>query len=50
VTAALRTARLLLRQWRNGDVEAFAELSADPAVMEYLAPLAGWAARKRAHS
>jgi RimJ/RimL family protein N-acetyltransferase len=50
VTAALRTARLLLRQWRNGDVAAFAELSAEPAVMEYLAPLAGWAARKRAHS
>lgn len=49
MTAALRTSRLLLRQWRDEDVAAFAELSADPAVMEYLLPLPGWAARKRAH-
>jgi RimJ/RimL family protein N-acetyltransferase len=50
VTAALRATRLLLRQWRDDDVAAFAGLSADPAVMEYLLPLAGWMARKRAHS
>jgi ribosomal-protein-alanine N-acetyltransferase len=52
---ALRTARLLLRQWRDEDVAAFAELSADPAVMEYLRPLpdrasgGAWAAQARAH-
>jgi RimJ/RimL family protein N-acetyltransferase len=44
VTAALYTARLLLRQWRDDDVAAFAELSADPAVMEYLVPFADRAA------
>ena len=49
MTAALRTTRLLLRQWRDDDVAPFAELSADPAVMEYLVPLPGWVARKRAH-
>ena len=46
---ALRTSRLLLRQWHDDDGAAFAELSADPAVMEYLVPLPGWVARKRAH-
>jgi RimJ/RimL family protein N-acetyltransferase len=52
---ALRTARLLLRQWRDEDVAAFAELSADPAVMEYLRPLPdrasgeAWAAQARDH-
>jgi RimJ/RimL family protein N-acetyltransferase len=40
----LRTARLLLRQWRDDDVAAFAELSADPAVMQYLVPFADRAA------
>jgi RimJ/RimL family protein N-acetyltransferase len=40
---------LLLRPWRDEDVAAFAELSADPAVMEYLVPLPGWVARARAH-
>ncbi len=49
MTQSLRTSRLLLRPWRDEDVAAFAELSADPAVMEYLAPLPGWAARARAH-
>ena len=44
MTAALRTARLLLRQWRDDDVAAFAELSADPAVMQYLVPFADRAA------
>jgi RimJ/RimL family protein N-acetyltransferase len=49
VTVALRTARLLLRQWRDEDGAAFAELSADPAVMEYLVPLPDWVARRHAH-
>ena len=44
MTDVLRTARLLLRQWRDDDVAAFAELSADPAVMEYLVPFADRAA------
>jgi RimJ/RimL family protein N-acetyltransferase len=55
VAVSLRTPRLLLRPWRDEDVAAFAELSADPAVMEYLRPLPdrasgeAWAARARAH-
>ena len=49
MTHSLRTSRLLLRRWRDEDVAAFAELSADPAVMEYLVPLPGWVARARAH-
>jgi ribosomal-protein-alanine N-acetyltransferase len=37
----LRTERLLLRQWRDDDLEPFAELNADPEVMEHFpAPLA----------
>lgn len=32
----MRTERLLLRDWRNEDIEPFAALNADPAVMEYL--------------
>jgi RimJ/RimL family protein N-acetyltransferase len=44
VTTALYTARLLLRQWCDDDVAAFAELSADPAVMQYLVPFADRAA------
>ena len=44
MAAALRTARLLLRQWCDDDVAAFAELSADPAVMQYLVPFADRAA------
>jgi RimJ/RimL family protein N-acetyltransferase len=36
----LRTARLLLRRWRADDLDAFAELNADPAVMKHFpAPL-----------
>jgi RimJ/RimL family protein N-acetyltransferase len=31
----LRTGRLLLRRWRETDRDAFAELNADPEVMEY---------------
>ena len=46
----------MLRLWRDADLAAFAEMSADPAVMEYLLPLSDrglsvetWVARKRAH-
>jgi len=44
VADALRTSRLVLRQWRDDDAAAFAELSADPAVMQYLVPFADRAA------
>jgi RimJ/RimL family protein N-acetyltransferase len=33
----LRTDRLLLRPWRESDLEPFAALNADPAVMEHFA-------------
>lgn len=53
---ALRTSRLLLRPWRDEDIAAFAEMSADRAVMQYLLPLSdrglsveAWVARARAH-
>ncbi len=53
---ALQTFRLLLRPWRDEDLAAFAEMSADPIVMEYLLPLShrglsaeAWVARARAH-
>jgi RimJ/RimL family protein N-acetyltransferase len=56
VAIALRTARLLLRGWHDDDVAAFAEMSADPTVMQYLVPLSerglsveDWVARARAH-
>lgn len=49
MSVSLRTPRLLLRPWRDEDDAAFAELAADPVVMEYLLPLPGWPARKRAH-
>jgi RimJ/RimL family protein N-acetyltransferase len=35
----LRTARLRLRAWHDGDLGAFAALCADPVVMEYLRPV-----------
>lgn len=36
----LRTSRLVLRQWRDDDLEPFADLNADPEVMRYFpAPL-----------
>jgi RimJ/RimL family protein N-acetyltransferase len=35
VTAEIRTARLLLRRWREEDLEPFAAMNADPAVMEH---------------
>ncbi len=47
---ALRTPRLLLREWRDHDAEAFAAMSADPEVMEYLSPAdAEWIPRAVAH-
>jgi RimJ/RimL family protein N-acetyltransferase len=56
VALSLRTSRLLLRPWRDEDLAAFAEMSADPIVMEYLLPLSrrglsaeAWVARVRAH-
>ena len=56
MAVSLRTARLLLRPWRDEDTAAVAEMSADPAVMEYLVPFVErglsvetWVARKRAH-
>jgi RimJ/RimL family protein N-acetyltransferase len=55
VTDALRTSRLVLRRWRDDDVAAFAEFSADPAVMQYLVPFAdrtavdAWVAAARKH-
>jgi len=38
VALALRTPRLILREWRDEDAGPFAALSADPAVMEHLLP------------
>ena len=52
---SLRTARLLLRPWRDDDLAAFATLSGDPEVMAFLPPLSepgaceAWAARLLAH-
>jgi RimJ/RimL family protein N-acetyltransferase len=38
--AELRTARTVLRGWRDSDLAPFAELNADPRVMaHFLAPL-----------
>jgi RimJ/RimL family protein N-acetyltransferase len=51
----LTTPRLLLRPWRDDDVEPFAAMFDDPAVMEFLMPVADRAAieaivgRVRAH-
>jgi ribosomal-protein-alanine N-acetyltransferase len=36
MTIALRTPRLLLREWRDADIEPFAAMSADPEVTELL--------------
>lgn len=33
--AEIKTTRLLLRHWKNEDLEAFAKMNADPRVMEY---------------
>ena len=50
MAVALRTKRLLLRQWRDGDAEAFAAMSADPGLTQYLSPPdAEWVPRAIAH-
>ena len=36
---SLATERLILRQWRDEDLEPFAAMSADPEVMEFLLPM-----------
>jgi RimJ/RimL family protein N-acetyltransferase len=47
---ALRTPRLLLREWRDADAAPFAAMSADSEVMRYLpAPDEAWIARMRGH-
>ncbi|HWB47816.1 MAG TPA: GNAT family N-acetyltransferase [Stellaceae bacterium] len=47
---ALRTPRLLLREWRDADADAFAAMSADPALSEFLLPPSpDWVARARGH-
>jgi len=56
VPVALRTPRLLLREWRDEDAEPFAAISADPDVMEFLLPFRdraasdAWIARMRRHN
>lgn len=38
----VRTERLLMRRWRDSDLGAFAQMNADPAVMEFMpGPLSG---------
>jgi RimJ/RimL family protein N-acetyltransferase len=50
MTVALRTARLLLREWCDDDAAAFATMSTHPAVMRYLPPAdTGWVPRVRTH-
>ena len=50
MTFALRTPRLLLREWRDDDTAAFAAMSADPALTEFLLPpSADWVSRARSH-
>jgi len=55
VAIALRTSRLLLREWRDRDCEPFAAISSDPEVMAMLPPLPdraasdAWIAKTRAH-
>ena len=51
---ALRTPRLLLREWRDDDIASFAAMSADPEGMRYLPSLdtaaaEAWVARMRRH-
>jgi RimJ/RimL family protein N-acetyltransferase len=54
VPLALRTPRLLLREWRDDDIAPFAAMSADPEGMRYLPSLdrtaaEAWVARMRVH-
>jgi RimJ/RimL family protein N-acetyltransferase len=52
---ALRTPRLILREWRDADAEPFAAMSADPEVMRYLvgfpdrAAIEAWIVTTRQH-
>jgi RimJ/RimL family protein N-acetyltransferase len=52
---SLHTPRLLLREWRDADAEPFAEMSGDPAVMQFLVPFVdraamdAWVAAARTH-
>ena len=39
--SAITTPRLLLRRWRDGDLDAFAALNADPEVMAFFPALLG---------
>src|SRR6266480_155691 len=56
MTIALRTQRLLLREWRDGDYEPFAAMCGDPELMRYYyqPPVGGaacgaWIDRMRRH-
>jgi RimJ/RimL family protein N-acetyltransferase len=50
VPVALRTPRLLLREWRDADAEPFAVMSADAGLTEFLLPPdEAWIARARAY-
>jgi RimJ/RimL family protein N-acetyltransferase len=50
MTLAIRTPRLLLREWRDEDAAAFAVMSVDPALTEFLLPPSpDWVARARRH-
>ena len=50
MAVALRTPRLLLREWRDEDAEPFLAMSVEPALSEHL-PVGdeAWMARARAH-
>ena len=56
MTVALRTPRLLLREWRDDDIDRFAADLATPEVTEMLPPLsdraacAAWIGRMRTHN
>ena len=55
MSVALRTPRLLLREWRDSDYDGFAAMSREPGAMDYLMPFAdraasdAWIDRMRAH-
>jgi RimJ/RimL family protein N-acetyltransferase len=55
MTTELRTARLILREWRDTDVGAFVQMTSAPDFSAHLLPFAeqaeaeAWVARKRNH-